>query len=217
MGWRAGRELGVKMDDDRANRLEVGPFIDGLPVASASDRAVDAIDPSTGKVVFKVPIGCQEDVDRAVASCRRVFENGDWSVAPPAFRRKALHRLADLIEVEASALDALDAVEMGKPISVTRSNAMAAAGLVRFCAEAVDKLGGDVYPSDDCSLIVQRRVPRGVVAAIAPWNFPTSNAVLKTVPALAGGNCVVLKPSEMSTRSAFAWRTALPTASCTIR
>jgi len=74
---------------------------------------------------------------------------------------------------------------------------------VRFYAEAVDKIAGDVYVSDKFSFVTQRRVARGVVAAIVPWNFPTFCAVLKVAPALAAGNSVVLKPSELSSRSAL--------------
>src|SRR6185312_750164 len=73
----------------------------------------------------------------------------------------------------------------------------------RFYAEAVDKVMGDVYESDPYSLVMQRRVPRGVVGAIVPWNFPTSAAIRKVAPALAAGNTVVLKPSELSSRSAM--------------
>src|SRR5580704_6137466 len=74
---------------------------------------------------------------------------------------------------------------------------------MRFYAEAIDKITGDVYASDRYSFVTQRRVPRGVVAAVVPWNFPTFNAVLKIAPALATGNSVVLKPSELSSRSAL--------------
>jgi acyl-CoA reductase-like NAD-dependent aldehyde dehydrogenase len=107
-----------------------------------------------------------------------------------------------MIDAAAKPLDAADAEEMGKPISERLFNAAAAATRVRFCAEAVDKINGCVFPSDRNSFAVQRRVPRGVVAAITPWNFPTFNAVLKVAPALAAGNCVVLKPSELASRSA---------------
>jgi len=75
--------------------------------------------------------------------------------------------------------------------------------VVRFYAEAVDKVTGDVYCSDKNSFVTQRRVPRGVVAAVVPWNFPTYVAAIKIGPALAAGNSVVLKPSEMSSRSAM--------------
>lgn len=114
-----------------------------------------------------------------------------------------MHRLADLIAAEAAALDALDAAEMGKPVREPVGNAATAAELMRFYAEALDKINGDLYASDRHSLVMQRQVPRGVVAAVVPWNFPTYVAVLKLAPALAAGNCVVLKPSELSTRSAM--------------
>lgn len=140
---------------------------------------------------------------RAVLSARRAFQDGRWRDAPPSVKKKVLHRWADLLAAEAPALDLLDATEMGKPVSEAFCNASGAAALTRFFAEAVDKLSGDVYTSDKHSLVMQQRVPRGVVAAIVPWNFPTFNAVLKLAPALAAGNCVVFKPSELSSRSAI--------------
>jgi acyl-CoA reductase-like NAD-dependent aldehyde dehydrogenase len=181
----------------------VAPFLDGALSKSDSDKAVDVIGPSNGQRCISIPAGTQADVDRAVASARRAFDDGRWSDAPPSFRKKTLHRLADLMEAQAAELDAMDAGEMGKPISVGFANAAAAADLVRFYAEAIDKVMGDVYNSDKHSFVAQRRVPRGVVAAVVPWNFPAYCAVLKVAPALAAGNCVVLKPSEMSSRSAI--------------
>jgi acyl-CoA reductase-like NAD-dependent aldehyde dehydrogenase len=170
---------------------------------SKGESSVDVINPSTGQRCLSIPIGCDEDVDRAVASAREAFDDGRWSDAPPSLRKRVLHRLADLIEANAADLDALDAAEMGKPISVDFANATSAASLVRFYAEAVDKVMGDVYSSDKSSFVAQRRVPRGVVAAVVPWNFPVYCAALKIAPALAAGNCAVLKPSEMSSRSAL--------------
>lgn len=182
---------------------DVGPLIDGALSLSDSDRTVDVVNPSTGQRCLVIPAGAGSDVHRAVTSARQAFDRGHWSDAPPQFRKRTLYRFADLIEQDAAALDALDAIEMGKPVSEEVANAREAAGLMRFCSEAVDKLKGDVYGSDKQSVVIQRWVPRGVVAAIVPWNFPTSNAVLKLGPALAAGNCVVLKPSELSSRSAM--------------
>jgi len=182
---------------------EVAPLIDGTLSLSDSDGTVDVINPSNGQRCLVIPSGADSDANRAVVSARRAFEAGHWSEAPPSFRKKTLHRLADLIDKEAVSLDTSDAIEMGKPVAEVVANAKEAAGLMRFCAEGVDKIRGDVYGSDKESLVLQRWVPRGVVAAIVPWNFPTSNAVLKLAPALAAGNCVVLKPSELSSRSAM--------------
>jgi acyl-CoA reductase-like NAD-dependent aldehyde dehydrogenase len=181
----------------------VVPFLDGELCNSESELDFEVINPSTGQILMAIPSGCEVDVDRAVVSARRAFEGGRWSEAPPSFRKATLHRFADLVMAEAAALDVLDAAEMGKPVGEALFSAAAAAGLMRFYAEGVDKIVGDSYSSDKRSFVAQRRVPRGLVAAVVPWNFPTFNAVLKLAPALAAGNCVVLKPSELSSRSAI--------------
>jgi acyl-CoA reductase-like NAD-dependent aldehyde dehydrogenase len=180
----------------------VAPFLDGALSESDSDVAFDAVNPSTGQRCLLVPAGCEADVNRAVASARKAFEDGRWTDMPPSARKKVLHRLADLIAAEAATFDALDAGEMGKPVREAFGSAAVAAGVMRFGAEAVDKVTGNVFTSDKNSLVAQRRVPRGVVAAVVPWNFPTANSVIKVAPALAAGNCVVLKPSELASRSA---------------
>jgi acyl-CoA reductase-like NAD-dependent aldehyde dehydrogenase len=181
----------------------VAAFIDGAYSGSDSDAGVEVTNPSNGRHLMTIPAGTAADVDRAVASARRSFADGRWSEAPPSFRKKRLHRFAELIAAHSKELDVLDAGEMGKPVGTAAFSATGAADVMHFNAEAVDKILGDVYGSDRSSLVVQRRVPRGVVAAVVPWNFPTFNAVLKVAPALAAGNCVVLKPSELSSRSAL--------------
>jgi acyl-CoA reductase-like NAD-dependent aldehyde dehydrogenase len=181
----------------------VMPFVDGALSRSDSDTTEDVVNPSNGQRLFSIPVGCDSDVDRAVCSARRALHQGLWSNETPSFRKETLQRFANTISANASALDVLDAAEMGKPRNEAYGNANEAARLMRFYAEAVDKVMGDVYNSDKTSFAVQRRVPRGVVAAVVPWNFPTCNAVLKLAPALAAGNCVILKPSELSSRSAI--------------
>ncbi len=181
----------------------VAPFVGGALVSSESATACEVINPSNGRRLFSIPAGCPADVNRAVSSARRAFEDGRWSEAPPSYRKKTLHRFADVLEREATRIDASDAEEMGKPVCETRANSAAASDLLRFYAEAVDKVSGNLFGSDRRSLVAERRVPRGVVAAVVPWNFPSYNAVLKLAPALAAGNSVVLKPSELSSRSAI--------------
>lgn len=189
--------------DNASSPTTVAVFLDGKLDESRNDDTVAVVNPANGRQLFTIPAGCDEDVDRAVAAARHAFEAGSWSAAPPSFRKRVLHRLADLIAREAARLDALDAEEMGKPIGIAFASAAAAAELARFYAEALDKISGDVFSSDSTSFVTQRRVPFGVVAAIVPWNFPTFTAVLKIAPALAAGNSVVLKPSEWSSRSAI--------------
>lgn len=185
----------------REIRLE--PFVDGIFCASGSDTQLDVINPSNGRLCLSIPAGGERDVERAVASARRSFEDGRWSDASSLVKKRALHRWADLIAAHSLEFDEFDATEMGKPVSEQFCNAADSAELVRFYAETVDKVTGDVFSSDKNSFVTQRRVPRGVVAAVVPWNFPTFVAVLKCAPALAAGNCVVLKPSELSSRSAI--------------
>ena len=179
------------------------PFVDGRFVDPHSDRAVPVINPSNGRQLLAIPAGSDADVDRAVQAARKAFEDGRWSEAAPSFRKKVLHRFADLIAEHAAELDALDAGEMGKPVGQLMGSAARAAGCVRFYAEAIDKITGEVYGSDKNDLVLQRRVPRGVVGAITPWNFPVYVALFKIAPALAAGNCCVIKPSEWSSRSAI--------------
>lgn len=189
--------------DSSAFHHKVTPIVEGRFTESLGEATVDVINPSNGTVCTSIPAGSERDVDGAVKSARQAYRDGRWRDVPPSDRKKIMHAFADRIAADAHLLDSLDAAEMGKPVSERFASAALAAGLVRFCAEAVDKIMGDVFGSDKTTLAVQRRVPKGVVAAIVPWNFPTYVAALKIAPALAAGNCVVLKPSEMSSRSAI--------------
>jgi acyl-CoA reductase-like NAD-dependent aldehyde dehydrogenase len=178
-------------------------LIEGRATDSKSGESLTCTNPSNGQPVYCVPVGCSEDVNDAVRSARAAFERADWRDAPASTRKRVLHNLAALIESNARQLNELDAADMGKPVAEAFGSSVVAGALMRFSAEAVDKIMGDVWPSDRHSLAMQRRVPRGVVAAVVPWNFPACNAVLKVGPALAAGNSVVLKPSELSSRSAI--------------
>ena len=136
---------------------------------------------------------------------RRAFNSGCWSEESPSVRKKALFRLADLMERKTAQLDALDEKGGNGQADRARPRLMPPPpqGSSGFTPNQSDRFSGEVYSSDKASLIVQRRVPRGVVAALVPWSFPVFVAALKLAPALAAGNCVVLKPSELSSRSAL--------------
>ena len=183
--------------------VEVTAFIEGLPVSSDNAESIALCKPASGQHSMTIPAGCDADVNRAVASSRYAFDDGRWSALLPSKRNALLHNFADLVDSEAEDLDRLDALDMGKPLSVGLGNAASAAHYVRYCADAIDKVMGDVYQSDNTSFVSQQRFPRGVVAAVTPWNFPTMSAAGKFAPALAAGNCVVLKPSECSSQSAM--------------
>jgi len=178
-------------------------LINGSWIPSDSDEYFPVYNPSNGNKLAEIPVGSTNDVEKAVSAARVSFEKGVWSDLPASDRKSVLSKLADRIAEEASDLDLIDALEMGKPISTTRFKASAAADHLRFYAEATDKLNGVVLPTDGHSFHSLRPIPRGVVGAITPWNFPTYNVAMKLGPALAAGNSVVLKPSELSSFAAL--------------
>jgi gamma-glutamyl-gamma-aminobutyraldehyde dehydrogenase len=142
------------------------------------------------------------DVDRAVASARRAFEDGRWSGLAPAARKKVLHRIADRIEAEAAALTVLGVRDNGTEFNMAlKAEAGSAAGTFRYYAEALDKVAGEVAPTAPDVLGLVQRAPVGVVGAIVPWNFPLMIGAWKLAPALAMGNSVVLKPAETASLS----------------
>lgn len=178
------------------------PLINGTRIEA--DGAMDVISPISGIRLYTAVLSGPDVVDRAVASARVAFEGGSWSGLSPRARGRILLRLADLIVRDHEELALRDTMEMGKPITASLAEiAGFAPELCRHYAEAADKIYGEVAGSDGASLGFALREPRGVVAAIAPWNYPLANAVIKAVPALAAGNCVVLKPSELSPATAM--------------
>ncbi|WP_081285858.1 aldehyde dehydrogenase family protein [Tritonibacter mobilis] len=155
-----------------------------------------------GSVLTTLATATAADVDRAVASARRAFEDGRWSRLAPAARKKVLHRIADRIEAEAVALTVLGVRDNGTEFNMAlKAEAGSAAGTFRYYAEALDKVAGEVAPTAPDVLGLVQRAPVGVVGAIVPWNFPLMIGAWKLAPALAMGNSVVLKPAETASLS----------------
>jgi phenylacetaldehyde dehydrogenase len=201
--------MAIAEDLEVAQFLRGGPkklFIGGRWVDSASGRTFDTIDPATGEVLAKVAEAGPEDVDRAVAAARKSFESGVWRSLPPAERAKALWRAGDLIEEHALELAQLDSLDNGKPINeMLLFDVPLTAATFRYYAGWVTKLEGATqqtsFPGSYLSYTL--REPVGVVGQIIPWNFPLMMAAWKVAPALACGNSVVLKPSELTPLSAL--------------
>ncbi|MBW3245336.1 aldehyde dehydrogenase family protein [Epibacterium sp. DP7N7-1] len=158
--------------------------------------------PIDGSVLTTLATATAADVDRAVASARRAFEDGRWAGLAPAARKKVLHRIADKIEAEAVALTVLGVRDNGTEFNMAlKAEAGSAAGTFRYYAEALDKVAGEVAPTAPDVLGLVQRAPVGVVGAIVPWNFPLMIGAWKLAPALAMGNSVVLKPAETASLS----------------
>lgn len=155
--------------------------------------------PSDGQVYAGLPIADADVVDEAVSNAWQAFKTSDWASRPPRERARVMRRWADLIEADGAVLAPLEAVGSTRPHKdVLAWDIPYVAEGIRFFAELADKHGGEVAATQTDRLGMQIAEPYGVIAAIAPWNFPLSMASWKVAPALAAGNAVVLKPSELT-------------------
>ena len=187
-----------------ALRLPGQAIIDGHAVASASGAVFDNISPRDGRVLNTVAACDGADVDRAVASARRAFEDERWRGQGPRRMKAVLHRLADLMQANADDLALLESLDSGKPLrDALAVDLPLSIDTVRYYAEALDKVYGEVGPSPSSRLSMAVWEPLGVIGAIVPWNFPLLMAVWKVAPALAMGNSVVLKPAEQTPLTAI--------------
>lgn len=191
---------------EKANNIaiETRLFINGEYSAAADNSVFATVDPTAQQTLAEVARGKKADVDRAVQAARGVFDRGDWSQASPAQRKAVLHKFADLMEAHREELALLETLDTGKPIRHSLSDDVpGAARAIRWYAEAIDKVYGEVAPTGGNELAMIVREPIGVIAAVVPWNFPLLLACWKLGPALASGNSVVLKPSEKSPLTAL--------------
>jgi gamma-glutamyl-gamma-aminobutyraldehyde dehydrogenase len=160
------------------------------------------VNPATGELITTLPAMSAGDVAVAAERAHRVFGSGVWSGRSPRERAAVLLRLADLMERDAELLARLDSEDAGKPITECRTGDVPGAiESIRWFAEAADKAFGRVAPTGHESLGLVSREPVGVAAAILPWNYPLAMAAWKVGPALAAGNCLLLKPAEATPRS----------------
>jgi len=183
--------------DPASVTLPRGHFIAGEWV-DASD-GIDLHRPSDAVAFAACPVADADLVDRAVAAAKQALASSGWARLAPRERARALHRWADLIEAEAEVLARLEAIASTRPISeLMAGDVPVTVEQIRFFAEFADKEGGDLVPTGTDSFGMIATEPYGVVGAITPWNFPINMAGWKLGPALAAGNAVVLKPSEMT-------------------
>ncbi len=183
-----------------APTLRTRAFIGGDFVDAISGRTYAVENPATGATIAEVAEGAAADVDRAVEAARRAAPA--WAATSPADRKKLLIRFADLIDAHAEELARIETLDVGKPISDTRSlDIPDSAATIRWHAEATDKLYDQVAPTGPGAVAMIVREPLGVVGAIVPWNYPLQMAAWKLGPILATGNAVVMKPASVTSLS----------------
>jgi aldehyde dehydrogenase (NAD+) len=163
-----------------------------------TEPEIEVLRPSDALPVGVTSAGTAETVDLAVQSAHRALRSSGWAVSAPRDRARVLRRWADLIEQD-DRLAVLEATASTRPVSEVRASDLPfTADAIRFFAELADKSGGDVMATSAGTLGLTVREPLGVIGAITPWNFPLSMASWKCGPALAAGNAIVLKPSELT-------------------
>lgn len=192
-----------KIDALRAQKVPAfSHLIEGRHVAASDGATMDVVSPIDGTVLTTTAKGTAADMDAAIASARAAFEDRRWAGQPPAARKKVLMKWADLIEAHALELAVMGVRDNGTEIGMAlKAEPGSAAATIRYYAEALDKIYGEIAatPSDILGLI--HKEPVGVVGAIIPWNFPLMIGAWKLGPALAMGNSVVVKPPETASLS----------------
>jgi 1-pyrroline dehydrogenase len=182
--------------------MPIENFIAGKWVAAKSGRTDAVLDPATGETIAEVPSSDAADVDDAVTAATAAFP--EWAARTPQERAEILLEFADRVEEHGDELSQLESRNVGKPIAAMGDEVWFAADNLRFFAGAARCLEGRAsgeYMTGYTSMI--RRDPLGVVASIAPWNYPFMMAAWKVGPALAAGNTVLLKPSELTPLSSL--------------
>jgi betaine-aldehyde dehydrogenase len=178
-------------------------FIGGEWVQGSGSEGQPIVNPATGETIAEVPKGTEADVDRAVKAARKAYT--EWFETTPRERSEMLLKLADAILADAEEMANLESANVGKPRALFLSEELGVcADNLRYFAGAARILEGKAageYMRGYTSMI--RREPVGVVGSIAPWNYPLMMAIWKIGPALAAGNCVILKPSEWTPLTAL--------------
>ncbi|OYD09061.1 aldehyde dehydrogenase family protein [Paludifilum halophilum] len=177
-------------------------FIDGQWVATASGETREIINPADGKGIGTVTEGTAEDVKTAVAAAKRAFYEDGWWDTPAADRARLLYRVADRLEERAEEFARLDTMDNGKPLRETEDDVADTISCFRYYAGLATKPHGQTYEVSDPMQSMVVREPVGVCSQIIPWNYPLMMAAWKLAPALAAGNTVVFKPSELTPLSA---------------
>jgi aldehyde dehydrogenase (NAD+)/phenylacetaldehyde dehydrogenase len=191
---------------DYAREGATSIFIGGKRSASESGETIPNIDPGTGTQIGEIARGGKADIDRAVGEAWSAFDRG-WRDLSPAARGRCLYALADAIEAEADFLAALETLDNGKPLTESRYvDVTIAAEVLRYYAGWTTKFAGSVLPVSPLvgtAFAYARHEAVGVVGAIIPWNFPILILTWKVGPALATGNTMVVKPSELTSLTAL--------------
>ncbi|MFL5808670.1 MAG: aldehyde dehydrogenase [Flavisolibacter sp.] len=177
-------------------------YIGGNLIGPLSRKFMDNVNPATGAVFCQVPDSNDKDIDAAVHAAMQIFPQ--WSVSPVEQRFKILNRIASLIDEHIDELALAETVDNGKPLWLSkRVDIPRASANFRFFATGIMHFSAEAHTMEDRAINYTLRQPIGIVGCISPWNLPLYLFTWKIAPALAAGNCVIAKPSEVTPVSAF--------------
>lgn len=192
----------IRTCDSMAHMKQLENYINGAFSPSVTGQYLDNFDPSTGAAYSRVPDSSAADVDAAVTAAQNAFPA--WSSLPGEERARLVRKLGELITENADALAKAESIDNGKPLTLARTVDMPrAARNFTFFADTVSQYATTAFPTGSSHLNYVLRAPLGVVACISPWNLPLYLLTWKIAPALATGNCVVAKPSEVTPMTAY--------------
>ncbi|KAF8073989.1 aldehyde dehydrogenase [Lyophyllum atratum] len=187
-----------------AATVNTGLFINGQWVDPVEPATIDVVNPATGKVITKISGGSSKDVDIAVDAAKKAYKTSWGLKCPGAVRGKLLNKLADLMEQNIDELAALESLNVGKVFQKSKTQDIGGAiAVIRYYAGWADKVRGKTIETNESKFAYTRHEPYGVVGQIIPWNFPIGMLSWKIGPALATGNTIVLKPSEITPLTAL--------------
>ena len=182
--------------------LQIQNFIGGQLIAPISGKYLDNIEPATGKPYSLVPDSDSRDVEAAVAAAEKAFPA--WARTPAAERSRLLLRIAELIERDLEKFARAESIDTGKPLALARSlDIPRASSNFRFFATAILHTENEAHVTDGVAFNFTLRQPRGLAGLISPWNLPLYLLSWKIAPAIAVGNTVVAKPSELTPMTAY--------------
>lgn len=185
----------------RDQNIKILNLVGGRLIPPVSGGYFDNEDPATGKIYSRVPDSDDKDLAAAVRAAQKAFPL--WRDMTPSGRAKIMHRLADLIKKKQEDFIRAESIDNGKPVSLCRTvDIPRGIANLRFFADAGKNFGGEVFKNKKSSSYTLRQ-PLGVVAVISPWNLPLLLFTWKLAPALAAGNCVIAKPSEVTPLTAY--------------
>jgi len=181
--------------------MQLGNYINGEIKPAINGNWLDVYEPASGNIYAQCPASDGNDVELAFIAANQAFES--WANLPVEERSKHLIKIADLIEENATELVAAESKDTGKPLSLAaKVDIPRASSNIKFFAQAITQFSSEAHPMTD-AINYTLRQPLGVVGTISPWNLPLYLFTWKIAPAIAAGNTVIAKPSEVTPYTAY--------------